>query len=213
VCRRPGAWPPPAWQPPTNPRPTGSPPCFRARARWPRGRAVDWAVTPRGPVGRWPAARRTAVWLMLATPVATSLWCGPTYTRLSTDAYRRILGATHPAALGRSGAAVWDELWPALEPRFAQVRAGGPAVLDARGHGARAGDQPRPGARHARRPHGREHAGGREHVHADPAVRLTRGGRQTWSPARAAAAAGVHSARGPLHSGLSSPSPVAPGFA
>ena len=90
-----------------------------------RGRALDWAATPLGPVDRWPAALRTAVRLMLATPVATSLWCGASYTLLYNDAYRRILGAKPPDALGRSGAAVWDELWPALEPQFAQVRAGG----------------------------------------------------------------------------------------
>ena len=94
-----------------------------------RCRAFDWAASPLGPVDSWPEALRVAVRLMLEAPVATSLWCGPTYTLLYNDAYRRILGVKHPGALGRSGAAVWDELWPALEPQFEQVRAGGPAVF------------------------------------------------------------------------------------
>jgi PAS domain S-box-containing protein len=93
-----------------------------------RCRALDWAATPLGPVSGWPAALRTAVRLMLATPIATSLWCGPGYTLLYNDAYRCILGVKHPAALGRSGADVWDELWPALQAPFEQVRAGGPPV-------------------------------------------------------------------------------------
>ena len=93
-----------------------------------RGRAFAWAATPLGPVDGWPPALRAAVRLMLAAPVATSLWCGPEYTLLYNDAYRHILGVKHPLALGRSGDAAWDELWPGLEPQFAQVRSGGPSV-------------------------------------------------------------------------------------
>ncbi|MDB4915965.1 MAG: sensor protein [Gemmatimonadetes bacterium] len=95
------------------------------RARY---RALDWAATPLGAVDKWPAALRTGVRLMLDAPVATCLWCGPDSVLLYNEAYARILGAKHPAALGRPGAEVWDELWPALEPQFAQVCAGGPAV-------------------------------------------------------------------------------------
>jgi signal transduction histidine kinase len=92
-----------------------------------RCRATDWASTPMGPSTAWPPALRTAVRLMLATPVATCLWCLPAYTLIYNDTYRRILGAKHPA-LGRSGFEVWDELWPALEAQFEGVRNGGDAV-------------------------------------------------------------------------------------
>jgi PAS domain S-box-containing protein len=67
---------------------------------------------------------------MHASPIAISLWCGPDYTLLYNDAYRRILGVKHPMALGRSGAEVWDELWPALEEQFTSVRNGGAAVFE-----------------------------------------------------------------------------------
>jgi PAS domain S-box-containing protein len=93
-----------------------------------RCRATDWSATPLGPSEGWPQALRTAVRLMLDTPVATCLWCGPTYTLVYNDTYNRILGAKHPWALGRSGAEVWDELWPALRAQFEQVRAGGDPV-------------------------------------------------------------------------------------
>ena len=93
-----------------------------------RCRAFDWASSPLGPVESWPQPLCVAVRLMLNAPIATSLWCGSTYTLLYNDAYRRVLGVKHPGALGRSGAAVWDELWPALEPQFAQVRGGGASV-------------------------------------------------------------------------------------
>jgi len=95
-----------------------------------RCREHDWAATPLGPPTAWPPELRAAVRLMLAAPIATSLWCGPGYTLLYNDAYRRILGAKHPAALGRSGADVWDELWPALEPQFSSVRDGGAVYAD-----------------------------------------------------------------------------------
>ncbi|HYW13558.1 MAG TPA: PAS domain-containing protein [Longimicrobium sp.] len=95
-----------------------------------RCRATDWAATPLGASVDWPPALRTAVRLMLAAPVATSLWCGASYTLLYNDTYQRILGVKHPGALGRSGAGVWDELWPELEPQFAAVRTRGEAVYE-----------------------------------------------------------------------------------
>jgi PAS domain S-box-containing protein len=96
-----------------------------------RCRETDWSATPLGPSAGWPPALRTAVRLMLDTPVATCLWCGRDYTLIYNDTYNRILGAKHPWALGRSGAEVWDELWPALERQFEQVRAGGdPVYMD-----------------------------------------------------------------------------------
>ena len=66
-----------------------------------RCRAHDWAATPLGPVAGWPAALRTAVRLMLGTPIAAALWCGPATSplqrRLPPHPRRK-----HPAALGRS---------------------------------------------------------------------------------------------------------------
>ena len=89
-------------------------------------RDLDWAATPLGDVPGWPAALRTAVRLMLAAPLPTSLWVGPAFALLYNDAYARLIGVNHPGALGRPGAAAWAEAWPSFAARFAAVRAGGP---------------------------------------------------------------------------------------
>lgn len=90
-----------------------------------RCRAHDWAATPLGPVEGWAPALCAAVRLALETPLATCLWCGPEYVLLYNDAYRPALGARHPAALGRPGAAVRDEAWAQLGPRIDEICAGG----------------------------------------------------------------------------------------
>ena len=59
-------------------------------------RALDWSSTPLGAVEGWPTALRTAMRLMLESPVATSLWCGPSYTLVYNDVYRPILGVKVP---------------------------------------------------------------------------------------------------------------------
>ncbi|GJG89648.1 hypothetical protein tb265_48290 [Gemmatimonadetes bacterium T265] len=90
-----------------------------------RCRALDWAATPLGPVDTWPATLRAAVRLVLDAPGAMSLYAGPAYLTLYNDAYRRVLGAKHPAALGRPAADAWAELWAVIGPQYAAVRAGG----------------------------------------------------------------------------------------
>jgi signal transduction histidine kinase len=55
---------------------------------------------------------------------------GPELTFLYNDAYARILGAKHPAALGRPTREVWQEIWPEVEPRIEQVMSTGKATFD-----------------------------------------------------------------------------------
>ena len=91
-------------------------------------RTLDWGASPLGWPDAWSPAVRVATRAMLDAPVPICLWCGPTYALLYNDAYRRILAAKHPAALGQPGGIVWGEIWEALEPQVAQVRAGGPPL-------------------------------------------------------------------------------------
>ncbi|HEX6059576.1 MAG TPA: ATP-binding protein [Gemmatimonadaceae bacterium] len=93
-----------------------------------RGRALDWAATPLGPVETWPATLRTIVRACLASPFPINLWCGPALALVYNDAYARILGDKHPAALGRPGREVWSEIWPDIAPLFERVAAGGGAA-------------------------------------------------------------------------------------
>ena len=91
-------------------------------------RGHDWTATPLGPPERWAPALRDAVRLVLASPASMSLWCGPAYTLVYNDAYGRVLGDRHPAALGRRGGDVWAELWPEIAPQLDRVRGGGLAA-------------------------------------------------------------------------------------
>jgi PAS domain S-box-containing protein len=82
-----------------------------------RMRAFDWAKTAAGPVETWPESLKTAVRLVLSSRFPMFIWWGPaTLTYLYNDAYIPVLGAKHPAALGRSGAAMWTEIWDTLGP-------------------------------------------------------------------------------------------------
>jgi PAS domain S-box-containing protein len=91
-------------------------------------RALDWAATPLGPVDTWPAVLRSTVRTCLDSPFPINLWCGPELVLIYNDAYRHVLGAKHPGALGRPGSGVWAEIWGEIAPMFAQIRAGGPPV-------------------------------------------------------------------------------------
>ena len=91
-------------------------------------REIDWAATPLGPVAGWPEALRVVVRTCLESPFPINLWCGPSLVLVYNDAYRRVLGAKHPAGLGQPGREVWSEIWDGIAPMFEQIRAGGPPV-------------------------------------------------------------------------------------
>ena len=93
-----------------------------------RGRRLDWSATPLGPVLAWPAALRAVVRTCLASPFPTNLWCGPSLVLVYNDAYVRVLGDKHPAALGRAGREVWAEIWLDIAPMFAAIERGEGAV-------------------------------------------------------------------------------------
>jgi len=107
-----------------------------------RCRDLDWAATSLGAPGTWSPALRTIVRTCLESPFPVNLWCGPELVLVYNDAYRRVLGAKHPEALGRPGLEVWADIRADVEPMFAQIRAGGPPIYaeDARFVMVRAGD-------------------------------------------------------------------------
>lgn len=93
-------------------------------------RALDWGATSIGPPDSWSPALRTATRVMFDSAFPLCLWAGPEFALVYNDAYRRILAAKHPAALGQPGSIVWAEIWERLEPMMVQVREGGPSVSD-----------------------------------------------------------------------------------
>jgi PAS domain S-box-containing protein len=92
-------------------------------------RELDWSKSPLGSPAGWSPALRTMVRSMFDSPFPICLWSGPNYALVYNDAYRRILGTKHPAALGQSGATVWAEIWEELQPQFDGVRTGGDPVF------------------------------------------------------------------------------------
>lgn len=60
---------------------------------------VDWAQTCLGPIDAWTQELRSHVMATLASPFHTALWLGEESVLLYNDAYARLLGAKHPAAM------------------------------------------------------------------------------------------------------------------
>jgi hypothetical protein len=90
----------------------------------------NWAQTPLGPADSWSPALRMMVRVLLANRFPLLLWWGPEYVSIYNDAYRPVLGAKHPWALGRPVTEVWQEIWPVLKPLIDTPFQGGPATWD-----------------------------------------------------------------------------------
>ncbi len=91
-----------------------------------RIRAFDWASTPIGASDSWSPALRTTLGIMLANRFPLLLWWGPQYISIYNDAYRPVLGAKHPWALGRPVSECWSEIWHVLQPLIDTPFNGGP---------------------------------------------------------------------------------------
>lgn len=81
-----------------------------------RIRAMDWSTTALGPIDGWSLSLRTMVSFMLANRFPLLLWWGPDYISIYNDAYRPVLGAKHPWALGTPVRECWSEIWGVLQP-------------------------------------------------------------------------------------------------
>jgi len=91
-------------------------------------RATDWSKTPLGPVRAWPQSLRTTVSTCLNSRFPILVWWGPEMVKLYNDAYRPILGAKHPVALGARGREVWPEIWNIIGPMLEGVLQRGEAT-------------------------------------------------------------------------------------
>ncbi|HKV59552.1 MAG TPA: histidine kinase dimerization/phospho-acceptor domain-containing protein, partial [Ktedonobacteraceae bacterium] len=84
-------------------------------------RSIDWSTTPLGAVEHWPQSLRTAVSICLASYFPMLIWWGPGLVKLYNDAYRVILGAKHPRAMGQRGKECWPEIWDIIGPMLEGV--------------------------------------------------------------------------------------------
>jgi hypothetical protein len=93
-----------------------------------RIRSFDWAATPLGSMDSWSPALRMMVRFLLANRFPLLLWWGPRYVSIYNDAYRPVLGAKHPWALGTLASDCWGEIWHILQPLVDTPYHGGPAT-------------------------------------------------------------------------------------
>jgi len=80
-------------------------------------RRHDWSSTPLGSPSQWPQSLRTATSIMLCSRYPMFVWWGRDLINLYNDAYRPLLGAKHPHALGQPAGQVWSEIWDLIGPR------------------------------------------------------------------------------------------------
>jgi PAS domain S-box-containing protein len=99
---------------------------------WPRAdgemaalvRRHEWAGTSLGPLETWPQALQTVVDLVLASAFPMLVLWGRDLVQIYNDAYRELMGAEHPAGLGRTLSASRPEAWRIDEPLYDRVRSG-----------------------------------------------------------------------------------------
>ena len=71
----------------------------------------DWSASPLGDMSTWPPSLRTAVDIVLSSPMAMILICGPAHVIIYNGAYSVMAGIRHPWALGKTVLEVWPEKW------------------------------------------------------------------------------------------------------
>ncbi|AWM86790.1 EAL domain-containing protein [Microvirga sp. 17 mud 1-3] len=87
-------------------------------------RAYDWSKTSLGPPEAWPHALKTALSILLNSKHQMFMAWGPGLISFYNDAYRPVLGARHPDALGRPFPEIWADVWPAIGPLVDRALAG-----------------------------------------------------------------------------------------
>ena len=84
----------------------------------------DWATTQLGIEEHWSPTLRTAVSSCLNSRFPILLMWGPELVMIYNDAYAPLLGARHPAALGRRAAEIWSDIWDDIGSMADEVFAG-----------------------------------------------------------------------------------------
>jgi PAS domain S-box-containing protein len=104
-------------------------------------RIHDWSRSPLGHPSNWPESLRTIVSLLLQSQFPMFVAWGTDLGFLYNDSYAEILGAKHPAAIGRRFYDIWSEIWPDISPLIDAAMAGQatyredlPLVMNRRGY-------------------------------------------------------------------------------
>ena len=78
---------------------------------------LDWAASPLGAAAAWPQSLRTAVDIVIHSPMPMLLLWGPQLTQLYNDGFALLAGNKHPHAFGQPT----HQVWPALKDFTAPI--------------------------------------------------------------------------------------------
>ncbi|WP_236179045.1 PAS domain-containing hybrid sensor histidine kinase/response regulator [Pseudomonas sputi] len=85
---------------------------------------TDWSRSPLGAPGTWPQSLRTAVDIVIHSPMPMLLLWGPQLTQIYNDGFALLAGNKHPHAFGQPAHLIWPELRDFTDPIYSAVLQG-----------------------------------------------------------------------------------------
>lgn len=85
---------------------------------------LDWTRTPLGAASDWPQSLRTAVDIVIHSPMPMLLLWGPQLTQIYNDGFALLAGSKHPHAFGQPTHQIWPELKDFTDPIYSAVLQG-----------------------------------------------------------------------------------------
>jgi len=85
---------------------------------------IDWANSPLGAASTWPQSLRTAVDIVIHSPMPMLLLWGPQLTQIYNDGFALLAGSKHPQAFGQPTHLIWPELKDFTDPIYSAVLQG-----------------------------------------------------------------------------------------
>jgi signal transduction histidine kinase len=123
----------PAMTPPT-PQPSAVTALLGETEMGRRVRGLDWSSTPLGPIEGWPQSLLIAIGVCLNSRFPMFVWWGKELINIYNDGYIPMLGARHPAALGKPARDAWEDIWVDVGPQADLVMNEGKATWNERVH-------------------------------------------------------------------------------
>ena len=85
---------------------------------------LDWATSPLGDASHWPQSLRTAVDIVIHSPMPMLLLWGDELTQIYNDGFALLAGNKHPQAFGQPTHQVWPEMQHFTAPIYSAVLSG-----------------------------------------------------------------------------------------
>jgi len=85
---------------------------------------LDWSRSPLGAASGWPQSLRTAVDIVIHSPMPMLLLWGPQLTQIYNDGFALLTGSKHPHAFGQPTHLIWPELKDFTDPIYRAVLQG-----------------------------------------------------------------------------------------